>query len=62
MARGITLNLRIKELIILKYRSGIKQATIAKQLNLSRSVICRTIKLFRPRKSLGEGFTSQETV
>ncbi|CAH1991836.1 unnamed protein product [Acanthoscelides obtectus] len=49
---GITLNLQIKELIILKYRSGIKQATIAKQLNLSRSVICKTIKLFHLRKSL----------
>ncbi|CAH1973055.1 unnamed protein product [Acanthoscelides obtectus] len=46
MARGITLNLRIKELIILKYRSGIKQATIAKQSNLSRSVIYKTMKFF----------------
>ncbi|CAH1978135.1 unnamed protein product [Acanthoscelides obtectus] len=35
MARGIALNLQIKELIILKYRSGIKQATIANQLNLA---------------------------
>ncbi|CAH2001623.1 unnamed protein product [Acanthoscelides obtectus] len=52
MARGSTLNLQIKKLIILKYLSGIKQATIAKQLNLSRSVICKAIKLFRLRKSL----------
>ncbi|CAH2001657.1 unnamed protein product [Acanthoscelides obtectus] len=52
MARVITLNLQIKELIILKYRPGIKQASISQQLNLSRSVICKTIKLFRLRKSL----------
>ncbi|CAH2020240.1 unnamed protein product, partial [Acanthoscelides obtectus] len=31
---------------------ALKQATIAKQLNLSRSVICKAIKLFRLRKSL----------
>lgn len=38
MPRGIIVPLYVKQLIVSKYQSGIKQATISKQLNLNRSV------------------------
>ncbi|XP_050297730.1 uncharacterized protein LOC126737076 [Anthonomus grandis grandis] len=52
MPRGITLALCIKQLIISKYQSGVKQAIIAKQLGLNRSVVSKTIKLHHIRNSL----------
>lgn len=52
MPKGVTLCLQIKQLTVSKFQAGIKQKTIAEQLNLNRSVVSKTLKLYRLRKSL----------
>jgi transposase len=52
MPKGKSLSVDMRKLIIDKFRSGERQSDVAKQLNLNRSVISKTISLYNQRRSL----------
>jgi transposase len=53
MPKGKSLSVDMRnKLIIDKFQSGERQSDIAKQLNLNRSVISKTISLYNQRRSL----------
>lgn len=52
MPKGKSLSVDMRKLIITKFQSGEKQIEIARQLRLNRSVISKTVALYRRRRTL----------
>lgn len=52
MPRGVDLTVELRDLIISKFKDGIRQSKIARQINRHRSVVSKTISRYRVRNSI----------